>query len=129
MAACVGQGLPVLMRLAVLQHHVHLRAVDAASGTLADAQLELMIQAEPSEFGPQVLGLDPQVDHGGQVHVAAYSGEAVIVEYFHGSMRLKRLFPVRTRARQANSRIRSRDGAPARRPVVKTYHRSAVMKT
>jgi hypothetical protein len=86
----VLMGMPVAMvmlRFPVLERHVHPDAAYAVAGIGGDGQLEFMVQAELSQLGPQVSGIDPQADHGGQIHVAAYAGETVVEEYFHACMR------------------------------------------
>ena len=72
-----------MVRFLILEHHVYPGAADATAGTGIDVQLELMVKPELPQLGPQKFGRNTQVDHGGQVHVAADPGKTVVIKYVH----------------------------------------------
>jgi hypothetical protein len=82
-----GGGVSVVMaRRPMLEHNVHPDAENPVAGIDGDVQLECMVQSEFGELDPQMLGINAEADHGGQIHVAADSGKTVVKEYFHRSM-------------------------------------------
>jgi hypothetical protein len=66
------------------QAHVDARSVDAVAGFPGHNQLELVPKAELVQLAPEIVGVHAEIDHGREVHVAAESGETVIIQYFHG---------------------------------------------
>jgi len=74
----------VTMVMIVLQVHVNTLTVNAALGIIHDLQFELVRQAELGKLTAQQGFVNAKRQHGGKIHVATDSAEAVIVEHAHG---------------------------------------------
>ena len=72
----------VLVLLAV-QAHMNLHPQDAIAYFWLTLKLKLVINGELGQFGLEVIGADPKINQGGQIHIAADSGKAIVIQYLH----------------------------------------------
>jgi len=74
----------MVMPAFALQHPIAAGAGDAAAGVGLKADLPA-VEAELSQLGFQLLGVDAEGDHRAEVHIAADPGGALIIESAHGN--------------------------------------------
>ncbi len=90
MRMCMGMdvivcwGVMEVFFMMMIQFDIHPDAGNPVLHARSETQGKLLTQSQAGEFRLQKSAVDSQADHGRQVHVAAYTGTAIIIEYLHG---------------------------------------------
>lgn len=80
MLMAVSMFMPVLL---AVQVHMNLHPLDAIAFFWLALERKFVTNGEFCQFGPQVVGADPKINQGGQIHVAADSGKTIVIQYLH----------------------------------------------
>ena len=80
MTVRVGVFMPLLL---TVQVHMNLHPLNAVTFFWLTLERKLIINGELGQFGLQVIGADPKINQGGQIHIAADSGKAIVIQYLH----------------------------------------------
>ena len=80
MTVRVGVFMPLLL---TVQVHMNLHPLNAVTFFWLTLERKLIINGELGQFGLQVIGADPKINQGGQIHIAADSGKTIVIQYLH----------------------------------------------
>ena len=80
MTVPVSMFMPVLL---AVQVHMNLHPLNAVALFWLALERKFVTNGEFCQFGPQVVGANPKINQGGQIHVAADSGKTIVIQYLH----------------------------------------------
>ena len=80
MTVPVGVFMPLLL---TVQVHMNLHPLNAVTFFWLTQERELVINVELCQFCLEIIGADPKINQGGQIHVAADSGKTIVIQYLH----------------------------------------------
>jgi len=80
----VGVFMPMCVpELLAVQTHMNLHPLNPVAFFWLTLERKLVINGELCQFGLEVIGADPKINQGGQIHIAADSGKTIIIQYLH----------------------------------------------
>lgn len=71
-----------MMMVMFVEDHIDFHARKAAA-LIAAVSKSVAGEGEFREFGLEMLRIDPEVEHGAEIHVAGYPREAIVVKNAH----------------------------------------------
>ena len=80
MVVVMHVAVPVLL---TVQVHMNLHPLNPAAFFWLTLERKLVIYGELCQFCLQVIGADPKINRGGQIHIAADSGKTIVIQYLH----------------------------------------------
>ena len=75
-------AVPVLL---AVQVHVNLHPLNAVTFLWLTLERKLVINGELCQFCLEIIGADPKINQGSQIHVAADSGKTIVIQYLHNA--------------------------------------------
>ena len=82
MVVVMHVAVPVLL---TVQVHMNLHPLNPAAFFWLTLERKLVIYGELCQFCLQVIGADPKINQGSQIHVAADSGKTIVIQYLHNA--------------------------------------------